>query len=59
MFFTDMADHYFNADEALELGFISEIISGDVAVGATVSNMQTVETTTQDESSAINSSQEA
>ncbi|MFL6214284.1 MAG: ClpP family protease [Blastocatellia bacterium] len=59
MFFTDMADHYFNADEALELGFISEIIAGDIAVGATVANVQTVETTAQDESSAINSSQEA
>lgn len=59
MFFTDMADHYFNADEALELGFVSEIIAGDVAGGATVANLQAVETAAQDESSAINSSQEA
>ena len=59
MFFTDMADHYFSADEALQLGFVSEIIAGDVAASATVANMQSVETTAQDESSAINSSQES
>lgn len=60
MFFADMADHYFNADEALELGFISEIIAGEMAVGATVTNVPVVEASAaQDESSAINSSQEA
>jgi ATP-dependent Clp protease protease subunit len=60
MFFTDMADHYFNADEALEMGIISEVIAGEMAVGATVANVPVVETAAaQDESSAINSSQEA
>jgi ATP-dependent Clp protease, protease subunit len=60
LFFTDMADHYFNPEEALELGFISEIIAGEMAVGATVTNMPVVEApAAQDESSAINSSQEA
>ena len=60
LFFTDMADHYFNPEEALELGFISEIIAGEMAVGATVTNMPVVEApVAQDESSAINSSQEA
>jgi ATP-dependent Clp protease, protease subunit len=60
MFFADMADHYFSADEAFEMGFISEIIAGDVAVGATVANLPVVESAAaKDESSAINSSQEA
>jgi ATP-dependent Clp protease, protease subunit len=58
MFFTDMADHYFSAEEALEMGFIWEIVSGQMATGATVTNVPVVETTAaQDESSAINSSQ--
>jgi ATP-dependent Clp protease protease subunit len=60
MFFVDMADHYFNADEALEMGFIAEVIAGAMPVGATVTNVPVVEATAaQDESSAINSSQEA
>jgi ATP-dependent Clp protease protease subunit len=60
MFFTDMADHYFSADEALEMGFIAEVIAGEIAVGASVTNVPVVEAAAaQDESSAINSSQEA
>jgi ATP-dependent Clp protease protease subunit len=60
MFFTDMADHYFSAEKALEMGFISEVIAGEMAVGATVRNVPVVEASAaQDESSAINSSQEA
>jgi ATP-dependent Clp protease protease subunit len=60
MFFTDMADHYFSVEKALELGFISEVIAGEMAVGATVTNVPVVEASAaQDESSAINSSQEA
>lgn len=60
MFFTDMADHYFTSEEALEMGFVSQVITGEVAVGATVANMSVVESpVAQDESSAINSSQEA
>lgn len=60
MFFADMADHYFNADEALEMGFISKIVAGEMAVGATVTNVPVVEATAaQDESNAINSSLEA
>ena len=58
MFFTDMADHYFSAEDALEMGFISEIIDGEMAVGATVTNVPVVEAIAQDESSAVNSSQE-
>jgi ATP-dependent protease ClpP protease subunit len=27
LFFTDLADHYFNAKEALEMGFVSSIIT--------------------------------
>lgn len=60
MFFTDMADHYFNADDALAMGFISEIVAGEMSRGASVTSVPVVETPkTQDESSAINSSQEA
>ena len=59
MFFADMADHYFSAEEALQMGFISEIIAGEMALGATVTNVPVVEAAAQDESSAINSSQEA
>jgi len=60
MFFTDMADHYFSAEEAMEMGFISQVIAGEIAVGATVANLPVVETTApQEESSAVNSSQEA
>jgi ATP-dependent Clp protease protease subunit len=60
MFFTDMADHYFSAEEAMEMGFISQVIAGEMAVGATVTNLPVVETpAAQEESSAVNSSQEA
>ena len=60
MFFTDMADHYFSAEGALEMGIIAEVIAGEMVVGATVTNLPVVETNTaQDESSAVNSSQEA
>ncbi|HKQ09442.1 MAG TPA: ATP-dependent Clp protease proteolytic subunit [Blastocatellia bacterium] len=60
MFFTDMADHYFSAEEAMEMGFVSQVIAGEVAVGATVANLPVVETPApQEESSAVNSSQEA
>ena len=60
MFFTDMADHYFSAEEAMEMGFVSDVIAGEMTVGATVANMPLVEANAaQDESSAVNSSQES
>lgn len=58
MFFTDMADHYFNAEDALAMGFIARTITGEAAVGATVANVPAGAPAAQDESSAINSSQE-
>jgi ATP-dependent Clp protease, protease subunit len=58
MFFTDMADHYFNAEDALGMGVIAEIITGEPAGSATVTSVAVVETVAQDESGAINSSQE-
>jgi ATP-dependent protease ClpP protease subunit len=61
LFFSDMADHYFGAEEALSLGFISHIISRESShINSPVrSDLHLVEpagNVTGEEVSAINSS---
>lgn len=60
MFFTDLSDHYFNAEEALAMGFVSGIITrdsdhlrGPACVGLPASEVSVV---TVEEKNAVNSS---
>jgi ATP-dependent Clp protease, protease subunit len=62
MFFTDLADHYFTAAEALEMGVVSRIISRDPAQVTTGARaelrlIEPIGAVTAD-ASAVNSSQE-
>ncbi len=60
MFFMDMSDHYFNAEEAMEMGFVSSIITRDIdhLRGPACVSMPSVEvsTTPGEEQNAVNSS---
>jgi ATP-dependent Clp protease protease subunit len=62
LFFTDLADHYFTAEEALEMGFVARIISrgsGQVVTSARP-ELRLIEpvAAAQSDVSAVNSSQE-
>jgi ATP-dependent Clp protease protease subunit len=63
LFFTDLADHYFAPEEALEMGFISRIISRESerqpAIQRTeMTLMEPVTVARESEAAVINSSQE-
>jgi len=67
VFFRDMADHYFSAEEALEMGFVSSIITresgqlrGTACVGLSAVEVSSVEVSsvTGEEMTAVNSSQD-
>lgn len=62
LFFNDMADHYFGSDEALQMGFVSHIISRKTAHvhypgRSDLHLMEPVSSAMGEESAAINSSE--
>ena len=60
LFFNDMGDHYFGAEDALSMGFVSRIISRDTAhvsyPGGDLHLIEPVGNVMREENSAINSS---
>ncbi len=60
MFFTDLSDHYFNAEEAMAMGFVSSIITrdSDHMRGPACSRVPAVEVSSvaSEEQNAVNSS---
>ena len=63
LFFTDLADHYFTPEEALEMGFVSQILGGDAvhersAVRADLRAVEPISAAQSEEATLVNSSKE-